>query len=165
MTTPARRENAFCPKALPENDSKERAERLTVGSHPSGSNVQTGRQSSPAPESRGGRRRRSTARQRDRRVPPCSGHPSASVDGGGVGRRAPRRRRALLRRTAARVVEGLVGEGCRGQIEEGVRLLVAREGNERGLSAGDGLTRTNRAGGRGGARRPELGEETSSRSP
>ena len=44
-------------------------------------------------------------------------------------------------------------------------LLAAREGNERGLSAGDGLTRTNRAGGRGGARRPELGEETSSRSP
>ena len=38
-------------------------------------------------------------------------------------------------------------------------LLAAREGNERGLSAGDGLTRTNRAGGRGGARRPELGEE------
>ena len=44
-------------------------------------------------------------------------------------------------------------------------LLAAREGNERGLSAGDGLTRTNRAGGRGGAKRPELGEETSSRSP
>ena len=43
-------------------------------------------------------------------------------------------------------------------------LLAAREGNERGLSAGDGLTRMNRAGGRGGARRPELGEETSSRS-
>ena len=44
-------------------------------------------------------------------------------------------------------------------------LLAAREGSERGLSAGDGLTRTNRAGGRGGARRPELGEKTSSRSP
>ena len=44
-------------------------------------------------------------------------------------------------------------------------LLAAREGNEWGLSAGDGLTRTNRAGGRGGARRPELGEETSSVSP
>ena len=35
---PAQRENAFCPKALPENDSKERAERLTVGSHASGLN-------------------------------------------------------------------------------------------------------------------------------
>ena len=135
-----------------------------MGSHPSGSNVQTGRQSSPAPESRDGRRRRSTARQRDRGVPPCSGHPSASVDGGGVGRRAPRRRRALLRRTAARVVEGLVGEGCRGQIGEGVRLLVVREGNGRGLGAGGGLTGANRGGGRGGSGRPDLGEETSSRS-
>ena len=36
---PAQRENAFCPKALPENVSTERAERLTVGSHLSGSNV------------------------------------------------------------------------------------------------------------------------------
>ena len=62
------------------------------------------------------------------------------------------------------MVEGLVGEGCRGQIGEGARLLVAREGNGRGLGAGDGLTRVNRGGGRGGSGRPELGEETSSRS-
>ena len=123
MNAPAQRENAFCPKALPENDSKERAERLTVGSHPSGSNVQTGRQSSPAPESRGGRRRRSTARQGDRRVPPCSGHHSASVGGGGGRRRAPRRRRPLLRRTVVRAVVGLVGESCCGQIGVGVSLL------------------------------------------
>ena len=88
-----------------------------------------GKRSSSAPESRGGRRRRSTARQGDRRVPPCSGRHSASVGGGGGRRRVPRRRRALLRRTAARVVEGLVGEGCRDQIEEGVRLLVARGSN------------------------------------
>ena len=27
------------------------------------------------------------------------------------------------------MIEGLVGEGCRGQIGEGARLLVAREGN------------------------------------
>ena len=116
------------------------------------------------PESRGGRRRRSTARQGDRRVPPCSGRHSASDGGGGGRRRVPRRRRALLRRTAARVVEGLVGEGCRDQIEEGVRLLVARGSNGRGLGAGDGLTGANRGGGRGGSGRPELGEETSSRS-
>ena len=62
------------------------------------------------------------------------------------------------------MVEELVGEGCRGQIEEGVRLLVAREGNGWGLGAGDGLTGVNRGGGRGGSGRPELGEETSSRS-
>ena len=43
-------------------------------------------------------------------------------------------------------------------------LLAAREGSERGLSAGDGLTGANRGGGRGGSGRPELGEETSSRS-
>ena len=133
-----------------------------MGSHPSGSNVQTGRQSSPAPESRGGRRRRSTARQGDRRVPPCSGRHSASVGGGGR-RRVPRRRRALLRQSAARVVAGLVGVGCSDQIEEGVRLLVARGGNGRGLGAGDGLTGANRAGGRGGARRPESRKKGPSR--
>ena len=43
-------------------------------------------------------------------------------------------------------------------------LLVAREGSGRGLGAGDGLTGVNQAGCRGGARRPELGKETSSRS-
>ena len=62
------------------------------------------------------------------------------------------------------MVEELVGESCRDQIDEGVRLLVAREGNGRGLGAGDGLTGANRGGGRGGSGRPELGEETSSRS-
>ena len=49
---PAQRENAFCPKALPENDPKERAERLTVGSHLSGSNVQTGAEFAGAREPR-----------------------------------------------------------------------------------------------------------------
>ena len=64
------------------------------------------------------------------------------------------------------MVEGLVGEGCKDQIDEGVRLLVAREGNGRGLGAGDGLTGANRGGGRGGLGRPELGGgETSSGSP
>ena len=103
-------------------------------------------------------------RQEDRRVPPCSGRPSASVGGGGGGRRTPRRRRALLRRTAVRVVEGLIGESCGDQIEEGVRILVARGGYRRDLGAGDGLIGANRAGGRGGSGRPESGEETSSRS-
>ena len=65
---------------------------------------------------------------------------------------------------AARVVADFVGESCEDQIEEGVRLLVAKGGNGRGLGAGDGLTGANRAGGRGGSVRPELGEETSSRS-
>ena len=59
----------------------------------------------------------------------------------------------------------LAGEGCKVQIDEGVRVLGVEEGYGRGLGAGDGLTRVNRAGGRGGARRPELGEKTSSRSP
>ena len=62
------------------------------------------------------------------------------------------------------MVEELVGESCRDQIDEGVRLLVAREGNGRGLGTGDGLTGANRGGGRGVSGRPELGEETSSRS-
>ena len=51
------------------------------------------------------------------------------------------------------------------KLRRGVMLLVAREGNERGLGAGDGLTGANRGGGRGGSGRTELGEETSSRSP
>ena len=62
------------------------------------------------------------------------------------------------------MVADFVGESCSDQIEEGVMLLVAREGNERGLGAGDGLIGANRGGGRGGSGRPELGEETSSRS-
>ena len=62
------------------------------------------------------------------------------------------------------MVADFVGESCSDQIEEGVMLLVAREGNERGLGARDGLTGANRGGGRGGSGRPELGEETSSRS-
>ena len=140
-----------------------RTERLTGGSHPSGLNFQKRRQSSTVPESRGGRRRRSTARQGDQRVPPCSGRHSASVGGGGGRRRVPRRRRAWLRRTAARVVADFVGESCEDQIEEGVRLLVARGGNGRGLGAGDGLTGANRAGGRGGARRPESRKKGPSR--
>ena len=51
------------------------------------------------------------------------------------------------------------------KLRRGFRLLVAREGNGRGLGAGDGLTGANRGGGRGGSGRPELGEETSSGSP
>ena len=58
----------------------------------------------------------------------------------------------------------LAGEGCKVQIDEGVRVLGVEEGYGRGLGAGDGLTGVNQAGGRGGARRPELGKETSSRS-
>ena len=59
----------------------------------------------------------------------------------------------------------LGGEDCKGQIDEGVRVLGVREGYGRGLGAGGGLTEVNRAGGRGGSGRPELGKETSSRSP
>ena len=63
------------------------------------------------------------------------------------------------------VVADFVGESCSDQIEEGVMLLVAREGNERGLGAGDGLTGANRGGDRGGSGRPELRGKTSSGSP
>ena len=52
--TLAQRENTFCPKALSENGSREKGERLTVGSHSSGSNFDQG---SSAPEGCGGRRR------------------------------------------------------------------------------------------------------------
>ena len=66
---------------------------------------------------------------------------------------------------AARVVADFVGESCEDQIEEGVRLLVAREGNGRGLGTGGGLTGANRGGGRGGLGQPELRGKTSSGSP
>ena len=62
------------------------------------------------------------------------------------------------------MVADFVGESCSDQIE-GVMLLVAREGNERGLGAGDGLTGANRGGGRGESGRPELRGKTSSGSP
>ena len=68
--------------------------------------------------------------------------------GGGVGHRgALRRRRPQLRRTVVRAWMELVGEDCKGQIDEGVRVLGVREGYGRGLGAGDGLTRVNQAGG------------------
>ena len=58
----------------------------------------------------------------------------------------------------------LAGEGCKVQIDEGVRVLGVEEGYGRGLGAGGGLTEVNRAGGRGGSGWPEPGKETSSRS-
>ena len=58
----------------------------------------------------------------------CSLCPSVSVGGGGGRRRALRRRRPLLRRTVVRALMELAEEGCGGQIEEGVRPLVARGG-------------------------------------
>lgn len=61
-------------------------------------------------------------------VPMGSLGPSAPV-GGGVGRRrAPRRRRPLLRRTAVRMVMGLVEEGCNLRIEAWVRSVGALGG-------------------------------------
>ena len=134
-----------------------------MGSHPSGSNVQTGRQSSPAPESRGGRRRRSTARQGDRGLPSRSVHHSASV-GGGVGRRrALCRRRPLLRRTAVRAVVDLAGGSCGVQIEVGFSLLEVVRGYGQEQGGGGVLTEENVAGSRGGRRWPESKKKGPSR--
>ena len=109
-------------KAFSENASFRKDREADSGSRLSGLNIRTGRQISPVPERRGGRRWRSTARQGDRRVPMGSRCPSASVGGGLGRRRAPRRRRPLLWRTVVRVVVDLSEEGCRRQIETRVRL-------------------------------------------
>ena len=81
--------------------------------------------SSPAPEGCGGRRRRTTARQGDRSVPRALACPSASVGGGLDRRRAPRRQRHFLRRTAARAMVENSGGRCKLRIEARVRRVDA----------------------------------------
>ena len=134
----------------------EKEERLTWGSHMSGL------KSLPAPEDCGGRRRRTTARQGDRRVPRGSACPSASVGGGLGRRRAPRRRRHFLRRTAARVMVENSGGCCKLRIEARVRRRDALESYWQEMGGRGARTGANRAGSRGGSRRPELRKETPS---
>src|SRR4051812_12001908 len=116
-----------------------------------------------APESRGDRRRRSTVRQGDQRLPPGSGCRSASGGGRGGRRRALCRRWPLLRRTAVRTRMELAGGAANVQIDEGVRVQGVEEGCRRSLDAGDGLTAVNAAGARGGRRWPESRKKGSSR--
>ena len=118
--------------------------------------------SSPAPEGCGGRRRRTTASQGDRSVPRGSACPSASVGGGLGRRRAPRRRRHFLRRTAARAMVENAGGCCNLRIEVRVRRRDALESYWQEMGGRGARTGANRAGSRGGSRRPELRKETSS---
>ena len=152
----AHRENVLCSKAPTENSSRGKKERLTWGVHMSGL------KGSPAPEDCGGRRRRTTASQGDRSVPRVSACPSASV-GGGLGRqRAPRRRRHFLRRTAARVMVENSGGCCKLRIEARVRSVDALDSYWQEMSGRGARTGANRAGSRGGSRRPESGKKAPS---
>ena len=116
----------------------------------------SGLKSSTAPEDCGGRRRRTTASQGDRSVPRASACHSASVGGGLERRRAPRRRRHFLRRAAARVMVENSGGCCKLRIEARVRRRDALESYWQEMGGRSARTGANRAGSRGGSRRPEL---------
>ena len=122
----------------------------------------SGLKSSPAPEDCGGRRRRTTASQEDRRVPRGSGCSSALVGGGLGRRRAPRRRRHFLRRTVVRAMVEYSGGRCKLQIEARVRRVDALGSYWQELRGRGARTGANRAGSRGGSRRPELGKKAPS---
>ena len=118
--------------------------------------------SSPAPEGCGGRRRRTTASQGDRSVPRGSVCSSTSVGGGLGRRRAPRRWRHFLRRTVARAMVENSGGCCKLQIEARVRRVDVLGSYRQVLRGRGARTGANRAGSRGGSRRPELGKKAPS---
>ena len=86
---------------------------------------------------------------------------SSALKGGGVGcRRVPRRRRAYLRRTAARVFVDLVGEGFWREIGLGVRTRWMPGYYVQVHGGGGALTGVNGAGARGGGSWPEPGKKS-----
>ena len=140
---------------MPEGANRKRFARGNRREADRGSHM-SGLKSSPAPEDCGGRRRRTTASQGDWMVPRASACPSASV-GGGLGcRRAPRRRRHFLRRTVVRVMVENSGGCCKLQIEARVRRVEVLGSYWQELRGRGARTGANRAGSRGGSRRPEL---------
>ena len=141
----------ICQSTPSANDLKKTQERLTGRSHPSGLKVQTGESG--------------LVGAREPRWSPAAIHGKAGRSECTSVIKAPFHVCGRWWWSPASTTSTASFAPADGGSGGRVRLLVAREGNGRGLGAGGGLTGANRGGGRGGSGRPELRGKTSSGSP